>query len=59
MPITSMTSEVRKAGRKAVELLFQRMEGRKVKSVMIEPKLVPRSSTGAPAAKPTNHAELE
>lgn len=59
VPITSMTSEVRKAGLKSVELLFQRIEGRKVKSIMIEPRLVARNSTGEAPAKTLSRAELE
>lgn len=48
VPITSVTSELRQAGRSAVEILLQKIESRKVKSVMISPKLVVRASTGAP-----------
>lgn len=54
VPITSMTSEIRKAGQKAVELLLQKIEGKKVKSVLLQPELVVRVSSGGP---PTSHVD--
>lgn len=47
VPITSMTSEMRRAGLKVVKLLMQKIEGKAVKSVVIEPALRIRSSSRA------------
>ena len=42
-----MTSEMRRAGLKVVKLLMQKIEGKAVKSVVIEPALRIRSSSRA------------
>jgi DNA-binding LacI/PurR family transcriptional regulator len=47
VPITSVTSEMRTAGRRAVETLLEKIEGRPVSSVVIEPHLFLRASSGA------------
>jgi LacI family transcriptional regulator len=47
VPITSVTSEMRTAGRKAVETLREKIEGRSVSPAAIEPSLVLRRSSGA------------
>lgn len=59
VPITSMTSEIRKAGQKAVELLLQKIEGKKVKSVLIRPRLVVRASSGGPKTSDVDRSALE
>lgn len=46
VPITSVTSEMRPAGRKAVEILLQKIGGGSPKRVVIEPRLVARASSG-------------
>lgn len=59
VPITSMTSEMRGAGLKAVELLLKRIEGEKVKSVLIEPSLYIRNSSGAGQLQYIDRRDLE
>ncbi|MFV0338240.1 MAG: LacI family DNA-binding transcriptional regulator [Chthoniobacterales bacterium] len=50
VPITSVTSETRHAGLKAVELLLRKIEGHIVRSASIEPKLHIRKSCGTQKA---------
>lgn len=45
VPITSVTSEMRPAGSKAVEILIRKMAGESPGRVVIEPRLVVRAST--------------
>ncbi len=45
VPITSVTSEMRPSGLKAVELLLQKIEGQKVQSIKLTPKLEIRESS--------------
>lgn len=59
VPITSVTSEMRSSGLKAVELLLQKIEGKKVKSVTIAPRLFVRNSSGAVHSKYVNRRDLE
>lgn len=59
VPITSVTSEMRRAGLNAVEMLLQKIEGKKVKSLTIEPSLVVRSSSGLSPSKYLDRRELE
>ncbi len=59
VPITSMTSEMRKAGRTAVNLLLQKIEGQQVASVIYQPKLTERTSTGRPVARGVDRGQLE
>jgi len=47
VPLTSVTSEMKNAGLKAVKMLLRKIEGRKVKSTVINPSLVVRLSSGA------------
>lgn len=59
VPITSVTSEMRRAGLKAVELLLQKIEGKKVKHLTIEPTLYVRNSSGLVQSKYIDRRELE
>lgn len=59
VPITSMTSEMRRAGHRAVKLLMQKIEGKKVDSVVYQPKLVGRTSTGMPGLRGVDRSLLE
>lgn len=56
VPVTSVTSEMGRAGLMAVELLLHKIEGRKVSSVLIEPRLVVRNSS---ASGPVGEAERD
>lgn len=47
VPITSVTSEMRRAGMRAVEILLQKIDGQPVKSEIVEPSLFVRNSSGA------------
>jgi LacI family transcriptional regulator len=46
VPITSVTSEMRSSGQKAVELLLQKIAGQTVHSMKLSPKLEIRESSG-------------
>jgi len=50
VPITSVTSEMRRAGLKAVETLLRKIDGLPVTSSVIEPRLFARNSSGAEPA---------
>lgn len=52
VPITSVSSEVGTSGRKAVEMLLQKIKGESPERILIEPRLVPRASSGAAFAEP-------
>lgn len=56
VPITSVTSEMRRAGLKAVETLLLKIDGLPAKSSVIEPSLFVRNSSGA---EPTGAGDLE
>jgi len=45
VPITSVTSEMRRAGIAAVEILLQKMAGKSAKSIKISPQLIERQSS--------------
>lgn len=49
VPITSVSSEIRVAGKTAVEMLLRRIKGEEVVSVRIPPRLIVRGSTVPPA----------
>ena len=59
VPITSVTSEMKRAGLKAVEMLLRKIEGHPVKSAVIDPGLVVRISSGAPQSKYTESSDLK
>ena len=59
VPITSVTAEMRTAGRKAVETLLEKIEGREVSPEPIEPQLHLRASSGAVAPGPEGRGDLE
>jgi len=48
VPITSASWELHSTGMKTARLLLERIEGKRVKSLTIEPKLVVRRSSGGP-----------
>ncbi|XHR30502.1 MAG: LacI family DNA-binding transcriptional regulator [Chthoniobacteraceae bacterium] len=54
VPITSVTPELRASGLKTVNLLLQRIAGKRVKSVLIEPSLVVRRSSGGRKSEGTD-----
>lgn len=49
IPVTSVTSEMQRAGRQAVEMLLEKIEGRSRRRVILEPRVVVRASTGETA----------
>jgi LacI family transcriptional regulator len=51
VPVTSVTSEMRQAGLKAVELLLKRIDRRPAKSALLRPELVVRTSTSGKPSK--------
>lgn len=59
VPITSVTSEMKRAGLKAVEILLQKIDGRPGKPAIIEPSLFVRSSSGAKQSKYIDRRNLE
>ena len=59
VPITSVTSEMKRAGLKAVEMLLRKIEGHTVKSTVIEPSLFVRVSSGAPQSDYVDPYDLE
>lgn len=59
VPITSVTSEMRKAGLKAVEMLLEKIEGRPAASSLLEPRLHIRNSSGGESVEVTNLRHLE
>lgn len=59
VPITSVTSQMRKAALKAVEVLLGRIEGKPLGSAMIEPSLYIRRSSGGPASHDVDEGDLE
>jgi LacI family transcriptional regulator len=59
VPITSVSSGMRSAGQRAVETLLEKIEGRPVSPVVIEPHLYPRASSGAARAEAEDALGLE
>jgi LacI family transcriptional regulator len=59
VPITSMTSEMRNAGLKAVETLLKKIDGLPVKSAVIDSRLVVRASSGAAGSNHLDNHPLE
>jgi DNA-binding LacI/PurR family transcriptional regulator len=48
VPITSVSWELNSTGMKTARLLLDRIAGKRVKSFVIEPKLIVRRSSGGP-----------
>jgi DNA-binding LacI/PurR family transcriptional regulator len=59
VPVTSMTSEVRAAGVKTMELLLKKIQGQDVKPEIIKPRLIQRRSTGAKPRPESEPHELD
>ncbi len=59
VPITSVTSEMRAAGQRAVETLLEKIEGRPASPVVIEPRLFLRTSSGAARSEAERAAAFE
>jgi len=59
VPITSVTSEMKRAGLKAVKILLQKIDGHPAKSAIIEPSLFVRNSSGAENSKYIDRRDLE
>jgi LacI family transcriptional regulator len=59
VPITSVTSEMKRAGMKAVGILLEKIDGLPVKSAVIEPGLFVRNSSGAEPSQDVDTRDLE
>ena len=59
VPITSVTSEMKRAGLKAVEILLQKINGHSARSAVIEPSLYLRSSSGGEKSRYADLCDLE